>query len=193
MIFLYVLSISEVIASSNQQRVEGYVYIDGVITKPDEVTLLLPDPFGFVIVYEDAILFEDGRYSITFYNYHPGTKGTFLVVYHNEEYTPSEKITIMENQEIYETDLHIETNIKPELPLNEQTTNIQPKAIADGPYYKTINETVYFNGGKSYDEDGSITKYEWDFGDETRKTGVTQTHTYDEANVCPSFLTLERI
>jgi PKD repeat protein len=189
-IFLNLLSTSKVVASSNPRSVEGYVYIDGIITKPDEVTLLLPDPFGFVIVYTDAKLFEDGRYTITFYNDYPGTIGTFLVVYHNEEYSLSEKIIIQENQDIYETDLHIETNIKPDLPPNEQATNIQPKAIADGPYYKTVNETVYFNGGKSYDEDGSITEYEWDFGDGTRKTGVTQTHTYDEANTYIIILTV---
>jgi len=41
-----------------------------------------------------------------------------------------------------------------------------------------INETVTFNASDSYDLDGSIMSYSWDFGDETNGTGVTVDHTY---------------
>lgn len=41
-----------------------------------------------------------------------------------------------------------------------------------------INETVTFNASKSYDLDGSIMNYSWDFGDETNGTGVNVDHTY---------------
>jgi len=40
------------------------------------------------------------------------------------------------------------------------------------------NETVYFNASESYDSDGSIVSYLWDFGDETNATGVMVEHAY---------------
>ena len=41
-----------------------------------------------------------------------------------------------------------------------------------------LNETIYFNATSSYDPDGNITNYFWDFGDETNATGVTTEHSY---------------
>jgi PKD repeat protein len=37
---------------------------------------------------------------------------------------------------------------------------------------------VHFSGTRSYDEDGSITSYQWDFGDGSSATGVEVDHTY---------------
>jgi PKD repeat protein len=37
---------------------------------------------------------------------------------------------------------------------------------------------ILFNGSGSYDYDGSIVAYLWDFGDGSNATGVTPTHTY---------------
>lgn len=41
-----------------------------------------------------------------------------------------------------------------------------------------INETVIFNASESYDLDGFIESYSWDFGDGTNRTGVSVDHTY---------------
>ena len=38
--------------------------------------------------------------------------------------------------------------------------------------------TVHFDGGRSFDPDGTITLYRWDFGDGTTATGVKVSHTY---------------
>lgn len=43
------------------------------------------------------------------------------------------------------------------------TVNIAPIANAGGPYSVEIGETLTFNGIESYDADGSIVLYEWDF------------------------------
>ena len=45
------------------------------------------------------------------------------------------------------------------------------------------NETIHFNASESYDSDGSIISYLWDFGDETNATGVMVEHAYvDDGN-----------
>jgi len=42
------------------------------------------------------------------------------------------------------------------------------------------NEAIHFDASESYDPDGSIVTYFWDFGDETNATGVTVDHAYAE-------------
>jgi PKD repeat protein/KaiC/GvpD/RAD55 family RecA-like ATPase len=44
--------------------------------------------------------------------------------------------------------------------------------------FAQIEENVYFNASMSHDEDGTITLYFWDFGDQTNATGVTVSHRY---------------
>jgi len=39
-------------------------------------------------------------------------------------------------------------------------------------------EIIYFNASQSYDPDGTIVSYFWDFGDSTNATGVTAEHAY---------------
>jgi PKD repeat protein len=43
-----------------------------------------------------------------------------------------------------------------------------------------IHETIYFNASESYDPDGAIVGYRWDFGDTTNATGVTAEHSYSQ-------------
>lgn len=52
-------------------------------------------------------------------------------------------------------------------------------AHAGGPYHSYKNQTIVFNGSKSFSAIGNITSYEWDFGDGTSGTGETQTHCYE--------------
>ncbi|RJS73842.1 PKD domain-containing protein, partial [Methanophagales archaeon] len=51
------------------------------------------------------------------------------------------------------------------------------------PENATVNETITFNASSSYDPDGNITNYEWDFGDGnvTNTTEETINHSYSEA------------
>jgi len=41
-----------------------------------------------------------------------------------------------------------------------------------------VNETVTFNASSSYDPDGSVINYTWEFGDNTTASGVVVQHTY---------------
>jgi len=49
------------------------------------------------------------------------------------------------------------------------------------PSMPLVDDTVTFNASASYDPDGYIESYEWDFGDETTGTGMVVTHNYTEA------------
>jgi PKD repeat protein len=51
-------------------------------------------------------------------------------------------------------------------------------------------DTVSFNGSGSSDPDGSITSYEWSFGDGTSATGQQATHSYDEPGAYTARLTV---
>lgn len=55
-----------------------------------------------------------------------------------------------------------------------------PVADADGPYLGYVNTSITLNASKSYDLDGFIVSYEWDFGDGTTGTGMLPNHTYNK-------------
>jgi len=64
-------------------------------------------------------------------------------------------------------------------PPGDPPQNDPPTADAGGPYEGYAGVELTFNGSGSTD-DGTITSYEWDFGDETTGTGVSSTHTYTD-------------
>lgn len=62
-------------------------------------------------------------------------------------------------------------------------TEVNDPPVADAGSAQTalVGEAVTFDGSGSYDIDGDITAYAWDFSDEATGTGVTPTHTYATA------------
>lgn len=61
-------------------------------------------------------------------------------------------------------------------------TNQSPVAIAE-PDIQTIyvGEEAWFSGNTSYDSDGYIISYDWNFGDETTGSGTEVSHAYDKS------------
>jgi PKD repeat protein len=53
-----------------------------------------------------------------------------------------------------------------------------PVADTGGPYEGSAGVPVYFDGTDSRDPDGGKLRYAWDFGDDTKASGATPTHTY---------------
>jgi len=51
-------------------------------------------------------------------------------------------------------------------------------------------EAIHFDASNSFDLDGDIVEYFWDFGDETNETGVTVDHTYAEGGNYTVILTV---
>ncbi|GAG05822.1 unnamed protein product, partial [marine sediment metagenome] len=64
--------------------------------------------------------------------------------------------------------------------LSEETIAALPQVYADagGPYTVKVDVSLTFDGTDSYDLDGTIVSYEWDFGDGESDTGSTPSHTY---------------
>jgi len=56
--------------------------------------------------------------------------------------------------------------------------NQPPVCDAGGPYAGPANSPIQFDGTGSSDPDGTITLYEWDFGDGATGSGPTPTHSY---------------
>jgi PKD repeat protein len=63
-------------------------------------------------------------------------------------------------------------------------------ASAGEPYQGFVNVDIFFNGSKSYDPDGNITKWFWVFGDNTNGTGKTIRHPYPKAGTYTVTLTV---
>jgi PKD repeat protein len=51
-------------------------------------------------------------------------------------------------------------------------------------------ENIHFDASESYDSDGAIVAYSWDFGDGTTATGITVDHAYDNNGVYTVTLTV---
>ncbi|MCD6584607.1 MAG: PKD domain-containing protein, partial [Desulfobacteraceae bacterium] len=72
------------------------------------------------------------------------------------------------------------------------TGNSPPTAVAKAtPTSATANETITLDGSESYDTDGTIVKYAWDFGDGSiGETGDQPSHTYASAGTYTVTLTV---
>jgi len=53
-----------------------------------------------------------------------------------------------------------------------------PVAIANGPYSGLVNKNITFDASNSYDSDGSLVNYTWDFGDGKKCYNIKATHKY---------------
>ena len=61
---------------------------------------------------------------------------------------------------------------------NSTVENIAPVAHAGGPYSGIVNKSILFDASDSYDLDGEIETYSWDFGDGGTGTGELISHKY---------------
>jgi hypothetical protein len=68
--------------------------------------------------------------------------------------------------------------------------NVPPVSDPGGPYLGTLDELVLFDGSGSFDPDGTIIAYVWDFGDGSVGAGPAPTHTYAAGGIYTVTLTV---
>ena len=64
---------------------------------------------------------------------------------------------------------------------DENTTDIPPVANFSSSENSSFNNSVSFNASESFDSDGTIVSYLWDFGDGTTASGIFVDHVYGMA------------
>lgn len=72
----------------------------------------------------------------------------------------------------------------------EAIANSLPSALAGGPYSGRTGTPVQFNGSGSYDLEGPVDSYQWNFGDNTFGSGPAPAHTYNIAGTYTVTLTV---
>jgi mono/diheme cytochrome c family protein/chitodextrinase len=65
-----------------------------------------------------------------------------------------------------------------------------PTAVISAPQTAQVNETVVFDGSGSYDPDGTINSYDWNFGDGNTATGAVTNNTFTTAGTYTVTLTV---
>jgi PKD repeat protein len=60
--------------------------------------------------------------------------------------------------------------------------NLPPTANSTGPYAGEADAAITFDGSGSSDPDGTISAWDWDFGDSMTESGETVSHTYTVAD-----------
>ena len=63
----------------------------------------------------------------------------------------------------------------------EALANSLPSAAAGGPYSGPTGAPIQFNGSGSYDLEGEVDSYQWNFGDNSFGSGPAPAHTYGTA------------
>ena len=72
----------------------------------------------------------------------------------------------------------------------ESYNNWIPVVNAGGPYFGDVGEEIIFDGTGSFDHEGEISTWEWDFGDETFGYDKISPKTYDSQGVYSINLTV---
>ena len=62
--------------------------------------------------------------------------------------------------------------------------------LTDGKVTANVGDDIVFSGENSEDPDGTITSYDWEFGDGQTASGEVQTHSYTSADTYTVTLTV---
>jgi PKD repeat protein len=117
----------------------------------------------------------DGNITSYFWDFGDGTNATGVIVEHSYADDGNYTVTLTVTDNIGATGTATAT---------KTVLNRSPVAVfTESAETVYTGETIFFNASDSYDPDGSIVSYFWDFGDGTNATGITAEHTYaDDGN-----------
>jgi PKD repeat protein len=130
------------------------------------------DPDGYIVSYD--WYFGDGNFGSGMY---PTHKYTSIGIYHVV-------LTVTDNEGATDTDMII-------VNVTGYPTLEPPVAIAEpDTQYVNVGETALLTGSSSYDPDGYIVSYEWDFGDGATGSGMDTSHVYTSSGTYTVTLTV---
>jgi len=161
-----------------------YIYVV-VKTPPNATFTYLPTTplTGENVTFNATSSFDlDGQIVGYFWNFGDGNTGTHSITTHSyaDNGTYIVTLTITDNDGLNDTALDIIT-VQNRPPIARFTESSE---IVD------TNVVICFNASESYDLDGFIVSYFWDFGDDTNATGALVNHTYADDDIYTVVLTV---
>jgi PKD repeat protein len=127
--------------------------------------------------------YDDGFFTLECHDFNQETTETSTILYQNIPITSATTASILINGNIF-GDLLIDDD-EDDIPDRIISPTIYPERIFTpnalfyyNPESPEKNQEICFNASSSYDEDGDIIDYTWDFGDGTTGNGEIITHSY---------------
>jgi PKD repeat protein len=179
--------------TDNEGLVSGKTGIQLVKNRPPVAVISVSEP----VMTNESVLFDasssydsDGTIISYTWSFGDGTATEGVTATHS--YT---------NSGVYSVILAVEDNDgasnqkKLTIYVTEETssdeTNKRPVASFTAvPRIVTVGETVSFDASESFDSDGSIASYSWDFGDSNTGSGVTVNHSFNKQGTYTITLTV---
>jgi len=121
------------------------------------------------------------------WNFGDGSTGSGMTCTHaySSEGAYIVTLTVTDNNELTDTATKSITIIPSSPPPNIPDASFTFPAVSQG-----VNQPAIFDASGSSDPDGTIVNYDWDFGDGTTGTGITEPHTYTSAGLFTVRLTV---
>ncbi|MGD8565962.1 MAG: PKD domain-containing protein, partial [Candidatus Bathyarchaeota archaeon] len=112
----------------------------------------------------------DGTITIYNWNFGDGSNGTGIITTHSyaDSGTFSVILTVTDNDELSDS---MTTNIT-------VLNRVPVASFSESAVSVLTGESISFNASSSFDLDGSIVSFWWDFGDGSNSSGVTVSHSY---------------
>jgi PKD repeat protein len=125
---------------------------------------------GVEIIFDGSGSYDpDGTIVLYDWDFGDGNAGSGMVVTHTYAYAGSYIVTLC----VTDNDGNVSC-----CETFAMVLAVPPVCDANGPYSGSTTSPVVFDGSGSYDPDGTIVGYAWDFGDGNTGSGVAPTHTY---------------
>ena len=170
-------------SESDIVTVRGYLYIDddGIVSPASEgIDVILSFDSGDETDYTNV----NGYYQFDFPSEsYIAETGYYTVYYYGMEYIPLDEYNNRATVDIEDGYIYF---------LNIQITVVNSPPVADpgGPYTSKVGDTISFDGSSSYDLDGTIETWSWDFDDGNTGNGETTTHSFGTAGTYTVTLTV---
>jgi parallel beta-helix repeat protein len=168
---------SEISDSSNERPIASIASIDPMqinISEEIEFIGIGNDIDGLIVGYQwrssiDGVLSQEDRFTTT-----ELSEGNHMIYF-----------KVKDNNETWSIEDTMIIKV-----LDPTKPQIQPVSYLLVPSNGTVNSTILFDGSNSYDQDGTIETYKWDFGDNTTGNGKIITHIYKNIDTYTVSLTV---